>query len=277
MGFINELKKAFFGAKSVAKSMGKEVEDKAEAWKKEAEDWTKAQEPETEEEISPSPAEEPSTTAGDAPLEDDLFKAAEEELKKTPKVETGFASKTAEKMKDLADNVGEKLEATASELEERILDRNREEDPEWLKSAKEKTEGLGEKVMETGDKVWDKAKDLGKDMKGRFDDLVEKADQELDKEKLEEEIRKAEKTAEDVAEQTKKDTRSGGLLRKHESFFDKAARYAEGDYRSEGDFRIEKSDTPKEEKEKDDRKVKGFDDLDGDGDEIIDDAILDKD
>ncbi len=277
MGFINELKKAFFGAKSVAKSMGKEVEDKAEELKKEARDWMEEPETEVEPEPDQNPAEESGTNPESGLLEDDLFKTAEEELKKAPKVDTSFADKTAEKMKDLADDVGEKLGATASELEERILDRNREEDPEWLKSAKEKTEGLGEKVMETGDKVWGRAKDLGKDLKGRFDELAEKAKEELEKEKLEEEIQKAEKTAEEVAEQTKKDTRDGGLLKKHESFFDKAARFAEGDYRSEGDFRIEKSDAPKEEKEKDERKVKGFDDLDGDGDEIIDDAILDKD
>jgi hypothetical protein len=65
-----------------------------------------------------------------------------------------------------------------------------------------------------------------------------------------------------------------------DSFFDKAERYASGDYADEGtpagkDVTIRKD--PDYKPKENTGKVKGFDDLDGDGDEIIDDAILDDD
>ncbi len=281
MGFINDLKKAFFGAKSVAQSAGREAVEKGKELKKETEEWLddlKKEEPVPAEEplSSTEPLDEPVSFEPSKDVEADLFKTAEEELEKTPPIQPGAFDQAAEKIREFAEDAGKKLQDTADEISERLLDENREEDPEWLKKAKENTESVGEKVMETGEKAWDKAKELGKDLKGKFDDLVDKANLEVEKEKLEEELKKVEKTAEEVAEQVKKDTKDGGLLKKHESFFDKAARFAEGDYRAEGEMRIEKSDAPEEEKKADNRTVKGFEDLDGDGDEIIDDAILDK-
>lgn len=276
MGFINELKKAFFGAKSVAKSVGREIEEKAKDVKEDLEDWVNKDSEEVEADLQQEASKIVDDPKGGA-LDDDLFNLAEEKLKETSETVSGTFDQLTDKAQVLAENIGDKLQEAAEEVEERIMDTNREEDPEWLKSAKEKTEELGEKVMETGDKLWDKAKELGGDLKGKFDDLVEKANEEVAKEKLEDQIEKAEKTAEEIAEQVKKDTRGGGMLGGHESFFDKAARFAEGDYRNEGDMRIEKSDAPEEPPVEDDRKVKGFEDLDGDGDEIIDDAILDKD
>ena len=64
----------------------------------------------------------------------------------------------------------------------------------------------------------------------------------------------------------------GSELEKHDSFFEKAKRFADGDYQSKKP-RITK-DQP--DAKSGSGKVKGFEDLDGDGDEIIDDAIIDE-
>jgi hypothetical protein len=68
------------------------------------------------------------------------------------------------------------------------------------------------------------------------------------------------------------------LLEGKDDFFEKAKRFAEGDYRNEGkktgDMKMEKN--PDYKPKKDGGKATGFDDLDGDGDEIIDDAIIEE-
>jgi len=63
------------------------------------------------------------------------------------------------------------------------------------------------------------------------------------------------------------------------SFFDKAAKFADGDYGAVKDDPTIKTPSPEEAKEADKKPwtdpVAGFDDLDGDGDPVIDDAIID--
>ena len=62
-------------------------------------------------------------------------------------------------------------------------------------------------------------------------------------------------------------------LKGMDSFFDKASRFADGDYRNEGDVRITRKDQPGQLKG---GKTHGFEDTDGDGDDVIDDAIIDE-
>ena len=72
--------------------------------------------------------------------------------------------------------------------------------------------------------------------------------------------------------------REQGPLIKDDDFFSKASKYAEGDY-SMGKPVILKKDgeqTPPD-KPVDERKAYGFEDADGDGNEFIDDAIIDTD
>ena len=103
-----------------------------------------------------------------------------------------------------------------------------------------------------------------------MDEVIKKA-QEANA-NLEDKVKKEEAT---FAERMSKEEGLG----KHESFFDKAARFADGDYNKEekgkeGDMEIKQNpDYKPEEKKK--GNVPGFEDLDGDGNEIIDDAILD--
>ncbi|MCB0644697.1 MAG: hypothetical protein KDC44_23795, partial [Phaeodactylibacter sp.] len=62
-----------------------------------------------------------------------------------------------------------------------------------------------------------------------------------------------------------------------DDFFAKAARFADGDYHNsgkpkpEGEITLSESDAPEEPLAIDNRKAAGFEDADGDGNEIVDD------
>lgn len=163
-------------------------------------------------------------------------------------------------------------------------------DNEFVQDATEKvgsfTESVGSVVMDKGGDALDKGKvvaeDLGSKVLDVKDTVVEKAMDVKDKlgDKFDETLAKAEKfEAEEAAKpkrefgETTIDT-GGSLLEGTDDFFSKADRFADGDYGavSEGKTKIleERLDiTPK-----DPGKAAGFIDLDGDGDEIVDDAII---
>ena len=89
----------------------------------------------------------------------------------------------------------------------------------------------------------------------------------------------------DVPRETKMgyDNAKGSLLDGQDDFFAKADRFARGDYHNTGkdpadevieEGNIEIRQNPDYVKPVNEGKVKGFEDLDGDSDEIIDDAII---
>lgn len=312
MGFFNDLKKVLFGAKSTARSAGRkareegeELFDKAREGAKgaarKAEDWMNTSGKEAVEGASEwleqtgreigqkgeelvDDARDWARRQGgekkDKPVEEELFDRAEQMREEAPEEKPEDADPDPpgeEREPDFLERSGKKVMDTAEELGERILGTREKEDPEWVKKAKDTSEKVGERVLEEGGKVWDKVEEAGKGLRERFDQLVEKASEEAEKEKLEEELRKA-KAMEEALERKVKSRESAkddSLLDTHDSFFDKARRFAEGDYRGEGeDMRIEKDDQYIEKKKE--GTVKGFEDRDGDGDEIVDDAILDE-
>ena len=57
-------------------------------------------------------------------------------------------------------------------------------------------------------------------------------------------------------------------------FFDRASRYADGDYHREGSVRITDGEGKPTSQPND--KIAGFDDKDGDGDALIDDAEIEE-
>ena len=65
----------------------------------------------------------------------------------------------------------------------------------------------------------------------------------------------------------------GSLLDDKDDFWSKADKYADGDY-SMGKAQIIKNTTPESDDKLDLDPLKGFEDGDGDGNEIIDDAII---
>ena len=129
------------------------------------------------------------------------------------------------------------------------------------------SEEVGKKVLEVKDELLDKAKQAASDISDKLDETMDKAEAWAEAEK--------QKPKRDFAE-TDLDT-SGSLLEDTDDFFAKADKFADGDYDafSEGKIQI---DTNKIEVRKEDpTPASGFNDLDGDGNEIIDDAIIEED
>jgi E3 ubiquitin-protein ligase HUWE1 len=148
-----------------------------------------------------------------------------------------------------------------------------------------KAEELGEKTLEGMDKLGDKLEDLAEDVGEKAikakDDLVEKAKEvaaDLDR-KLDETVVKAKKLDEELSanDQDKDGYADTGMdlgkstLEGQDDFFSKAERFAKGEpLEDRPDVEI----TQGKPQPKKDIKAAGFEDLDGDGDEIIDDAII---
>ncbi|WP_020567992.1 hypothetical protein [Neolewinella persica] len=143
------------------------------------------------------------------------------------------------------------------------------------------SEVVGAKVLEKGDEILDRAAEIGADLKGKASDFIDHANVEAEKMKMEETIEKAKHAAE-VAEARarafdgKESARDTGesTLSGTDSFFDRAARFADGDYANEGgkDMQIKKNPDAKAKKEG--GLISGFLDSDGDGDSLIDDAEI---
>ena len=144
------------------------------------------------------------------------------------------------------------------------------------------SEKVGEQVLEKGDIILGRAAELGADLKSKTDAFIDHASQEAEKMKMEETIEEARRAAE-VAEararafdgkEAQRDT-SESTLSGTDSFFDRAARFAEGDYHDEGGKPVRVIDNPDYvAPKKDASDIAGFLDADGDGDALIDDATI---
>lgn len=254
MGLFSSLKKLLFATESVAKSTAGKAGDMIKETGSELANKTS----ETFSELSDTVGEK---TSG---LRDAILDGSEE-----------VWDKTKEGLKNPLEKVGDKF----TEIKDDISDN------ELVKKAADFTENIGEKVIskggELGDRLKDtaeqvghKAMDLGEDLvekaKEVKEDLGQKMNEIVDKEKALE--------AEELSKQEggfMKETLDTGdsLLKGKDDFFSKASEYADGDYGafSEGKIAIEESDITIE---KPKVIAAGFEDLDGDGDEIVDDAIV---
>ena len=177
----------------------------------------------------------------------DPFKTTEEipeEVKNISEEEAVPA--TRDKARDFTEKLGEDVIEKADELYEK----GKEKLSELSEKGKEKAESLKEKVQETYDELYEKAK-----KQKEIDDKTPDYGEETHAEKL----------------------RKTDLLEGSDDFFSKAEKFAEGDYSAarEGKVDIQSSEDEKNEKDvKQDGKVAGFEDRDGDGDELIDDAEI---
>lgn len=158
------------------------------------------------------------------------------------------------------------------------------------KKVLEASDKINERLFDEGEKLWDKAKEKGSSILDRFEELADKATEEAKKVSFDDLTQKAKEMNEALerrvkergqrsnAENLERD-RKKGPLGGMDSFFSKAERFASGDYSGDEDagkkmiIRKDPDYKPKENT----GKVKGFEDLDGDGDELIDDAIIDGD
>lgn len=168
---------------------------------------------------------------------------------------------------------------------------------EALEKAKNLSEEVGAKVIGVGgalagkakaefDKVYDKAQEAA--AKEEAENLADAARKETDAISMDAAVQKAEELRKQMTDkatgyskQTNADALDKGNLAGHDSFFEKAARFADGDYHDEtappkeGEMRI--TDAPEgyvANNKKGNTPLPGFEDADGDGNELIDDATI---
>jgi hypothetical protein len=161
---------------------------------------------------------------------------------------------------DVAENVGNKVIETGGVLANKAADIS---------------ETVGAKVLESSDKTWDKISEVK-------ESLAEKAKEVADAvgKKFDETVSKAETfLAEEEAKPKKEfadDTLNTGapLLEGKDDFFAKASQYGDGNYDvfSEGKITVTNPDGVSSDKKA--APIAGQEDLDGDGNDLIDDAII---
>ena len=203
-------------------------------------------------------------------------------------------SDLANKAGSVAEDVGGKLMDTGNEL---------------LGKGAELSENVGGKVMDAADAALERANEIGNDLLEKGDALSQKADAEAAKYNLDNNIDEASSLSDrleahvkgqDVMNQKDPkigyDNLKGDLLDGKDDFFSKASKYADGNYSGKETPSIDTPDadaaandifanTAERQKELEEAiekepfkgDVKGYTDLDGDGDPVIDDAILDED
>lgn len=337
MSILNDLKRVFFGAKSVAKHQGgkaadalkdvgdnladegkdllddtkaaaKELVDKApeyiEKGKDALEDLTdkiwrdadaavdKARAMKDQasdainsklEELNPTP--DPAPAAEKPPLFDDDF---ELDLIESDPEGTDAGLGKLDSLKDKAGGilggVGDKASEVLGEINEKVsptLDAAAKAGLAARDKIADVSEKVGKEVMEKGDEFLNLAAEAGAVAKDKFDDFVDHANAEAEKMKMEDTIEEAKAAAaqaeararafdgEEAARDTYKSTLSGT-----DSFFDRAAKFADGDYHGDTPKPVTVQDNPDAPKKQDGGIIAGFLDADGDGDSLIDDAQI---
>ena len=264
MGIVNDLKKIFFGASSVAKSA---AETTGDFIKEEGGDIL-------------AKGKDIVSEAGKTVLD------KTSELKDAVSDNSGGILDTAkEKMTDLADGISdnpmvqsakEKLTDVADGLAENPL----------VQSAQEKAENLGRKILDTGGDAAEKglevSESVGEKLLEAKDRVAKNASEMKDQisEKMDETMKKAQAWEAEQAnkppkgEFAEKDLDAGGsLLDGTDDFFSKADKFGDGDYNAvnEGKLTIEESPKDTSKKLSD---LAGFDDADGDGNPLIDDIDI---
>lgn len=280
-----DLKEGTAGARARARELMDDISDKVREeseyarergreFKGKAEEWFRG-----DEKNSPEDTSEPdlsSQSAYDSLLDDDAPPAEETppqkgpidfeeglEEQKKPRKPSAF-EEWGDQTLDKAARTGAKAMDKAGELGGKVMD---------------VSEDVGERVLDLGGKILGKAKDMGSDLMDRAGDAMQKAQDEADRESLKSTEQKAREAAREAQERADKalENTKGGLLDGQDDFFAKAERYAQGDYHDKGGRNMSIEEDPDYEKSAPQGKARGFEDLDGDGDEIIDDAIIDDD
>lgn len=217
--------------------------------------------------------------------------------------------KTADVSESVGDKVlivGETLVGGAKTVSESVGEKVLDTGEKVMDKAASNLEDVGSVVLDKGAYVMDRAKDLSEQVGHKAldaaEDLVAKAKEFAGdmSEKLDQTIENAQKMEAEEALKSKKDfadetlDAEGSLLEDTDDFFSKADKYASGEYDAfaEGKITIKDtdgivlkaSDTPSKPSLdydaatdaaiESDSKAAGFQDLDGDGNELIDNAII---
>lgn len=307
MSLLSDLKKLLFGAKAVGKSAAQKATEKGadsleEAKTMAGEGLEKVQR--LAEDIGEKAMETAETVgkkildvAGVEPTQqdDDVMDDILKEVS-TPKVEKEAIVEQPTQRQPMTEDARQQREAmenpltTHAESSPEVSDSssNSNSTEELLQKIEQELEKLGKQMSEKGGQALEKAKDIASDWGEKLlaarDELVRKAEEEAAKsgevpKDFAEKLAEINKRIQDAISGNNQQFADkpldlgGSELEKHGSFFEKARRFAEGEYQSKK-TRIEGEASGPTKKPAEVKK--GFEDLDGDGDEIIDDAILDE-
>lgn len=255
MGIIKDLKNIFFGASSITKHAAEKATDYIKEEGAEILDKTKDIASNAGETIleKTSDFKDNVLDGGDSILDkgSDLLGKGKDKL--TDIGENISSSPMVDKMKDFTEDVGEKVMDKGGDL---------------LEKGKTVSEDVGERVLDAKDKFMDKASEVKDQMSEKLEATMDKADAWAEAEKA--------KPKKEFADDTI--DASGSLLEGKDDFFSKADKFAGGEYDafSEGKITIEEPKSIEKPKFEDQKPATGFKDLDGDGNEIIDDAIIEE-
>ncbi len=168
------------------------------------------------------------------------------------------------KLSDVAEDVGGLIKEKGSETLDKFGDLSEKVGSQILDKGGDLSEKIGSKVMDAKELMVDKAQEVGGQMKQKFDETMEKAEALAAEEKLNPKKEFADDTLD----------ASGSLLEGTDDFFSKASKYAEGDYDAMSEGKVIIDEPSKAIPQKDVSPAAGFEDHDGDGNELIDDAII---
>ncbi len=279
MGFLGEIRKLLFGVKSVTKSGAGKVADKSQELGEEllergSKAYTKGKDV----------AEDAVENASDK-ISDIVEKAKDKISDISDRVSE---NETVGKAADFTEYVGKKVlekgskaASSAGEFTEKVGKKVMDVGGDAIEKAGDVSEKVGEKMLDAKDKLMDKAQEVSEKISDKFDETYEKAKKLEAEEALEGDSKYADKPI-DIEE---------SLLEDSDDFFAKAEKYAEGNYSGKADkvkVDQETDDKTKELKvgettislpegdklKKEMAKAAGFEDLDGDGNEVVDDAII---
>jgi len=287
MGIVNDLKKIFFGASSVTKSAaesagdfikeegaeflekgkdvasaaGKTVLDKTAELKDSVVgnsggiiEGAKNTLSNTVDSISENPlvqsAKDRLSEIGDGLAENPMVQSAQESAENLGSKILEKGGEVGEKFTDVAENLGSKIIEGGGEASKKGLD---------------VAENVGEKLIEAKDRVAERASEIGDQISTKYDETMEKAQAwEAEQAKLPPKGEFAEKDL----------TAGGSLLDGTDDFFSKADKFADGEYDAFSEGKIELDGKVENMKSIDPAPIAGFEDLDGDGNDLIDDIEI---
>jgi ElaB/YqjD/DUF883 family membrane-anchored ribosome-binding protein len=267
MSILSELRRLLFGAKAVAKSGAEKAGDKVTESTREAREDFDAWLERVRRESGIQPPEGPNVPPPPSPD------------KEPPDTITHRMSETGEalrkKAEHLAEETGKRVLATGKKVEDEFLN-------PLAQKAGEVAEKTGEKILEKGSDILDRAQDFLREAKEKTGEELGKVYDKAQEEAARHQAEKAALDAELKARADKyrpaspqgkdhKEALDDALLSGTDDFFEKADQFAKGNYRH-GMLDIEPGE--KTERPRSNAPTAGFEDRDGDGDDIIDDAEI---
>lgn len=279
MSILTDLKRLLFGAKAVTRSAAEKTEDTIretisetkedlDAWMDRIRKESGVEPPEGQH-VTP-PKTDPGMEVPPAKSSHTLRETGEDLMHMAGDLAEKTGSKILEqgkRMEEGIEGIGEKVLSAGEQVAEK---------------AGQLAEKVGEEIMEKGGAILDKAKELLKDTSDKAGqkagELFDKAQEEAAKHDLEAAAKKAEELARTARFESESPKGKSHLEALDDSlldgkgkggFFEKADEFAKGNYHH-GEMTIEPGKPT--EKPKGTGPTYGFEDRDGDGDDIIDDA-----